>query len=474
GSAGALTRASFGTGEGTAVTQFANGALDLAYTAGGFDKDMATGSAAGSGLVAPDLVRRPAVAIPVGLSAAVLGVAGGQKVQSHKVPYKEIDMTAGEASKMVGLGGLSPDEFKTLTSRSAPGNQQLGQTGMFDLSQSTTIAAYADAEAFNWYSSRYYKLLAPDQWALPNDPAFGQNAGRKRGVDANLSRADPPFSISLLSGRPAIRQKLQLVLPNNEGGVWFLTDLQTANVLSLTPVSMQDAAGNFVTPTAATLTAAVPSMKADDQGILISDPTKTPAGAYPMTFVQYALVPTQPLLNDDCTVRTDAQKELTDWLTYITTAGQGELPAGMVALPDSLKAQTADAIKQVGAAPVTGKCAAAVQPPTIAPAGSPTPAAGGGTDIGLPPSAGAPIAAAPPSVVDYTQPPSLANEPLATGSVSTAAGGGANAQAASHLADVPAYAGRTSTGWSAPVLGLLGIITLSTLALSATAKPNTR
>src|SRR5581483_5171930 len=102
-----------------------------------------------------------------------------------------------------------------------------------------------------WYATRYFKLLNPAAWTLPNDPAFKQNAGRARGVDANFPQADPPYTITLLSGRPAILQKLQTLTPNTQGGLWFLTDLQTANALSFTPVSAQDSAGNFVTPTAA-------------------------------------------------------------------------------------------------------------------------------------------------------------------------------------------------------------------------------
>ena len=466
GSKGALSRASF-VGEGTAVTQFANGALDLAYTAGGFDKDMATGSKPGSGLTDPSLPRRPAVAVPVGLGAAVLGVGGGQTIGSHKIPYREIDMTAGEMAKMIGLGGLTQDEFNTLTSRSAPGNQQLGATGEFDLSQTTTLAAYADAEAFNWYATRYFKLFAPTAWTLPNNPAFGQNAGRARGVDADFAQADPPFTITLMSGRPAIVKALQTLTPNTQGGLWFLTDLQTANVLSFTPVSAQDSAGNFVTPTASTMAAAVPSMKADDQGILIADPTKTPAGAYPLTFVEYALVPTKPLLNDDCTKRLDAQHELTDWLTYATgPEGEQLLPAGMAPLPDSLKAQAAAAIKQVGASPVTGKCANAVQPPSIAPDAVGAPAAS--ADGGLPTASGSSVGA-PFGAGDLAQPPTLAGGPLADASSSgdaTAAGDSATR----NLTAIPAFAGSNSPGWSPTVLGLLGIITLTTLALAATAK----
>ncbi len=141
GANGAPTRASF-VGEGTAVTQYSNGALDLAYTAGGYNKDMATGSTPQSGLITSDTPHRPSVAIPVALDAAVLGVAGGQIVESHKVPYKELQVKASEIAQLIGQGGLTPDARQALLQRDAPGNKQMSQTGIFDTAVKLGLATY--------------------------------------------------------------------------------------------------------------------------------------------------------------------------------------------------------------------------------------------------------------------------------------------------------------------------------------------
>jgi hypothetical protein len=473
---GAPTLANFG-GEGNALSQFTAGSLDLAYTAGGYDKDMATGSdaqAPGSGLTTPDVTPRPSVAVPLALNAAVIGVGGGHIVNGHKVPFKTIKLTADQAAAMYGGGGFiqaqqsptNPNGMVATDITSA--NPEFAQ--LFDNSAGFIVGAYADAEAFSWYATRWFKQAAPGFFKVPPTSTFGTDANKPRGVDAGLGLADPTYNqaVSLFSGRPAIRKGLIGPGPLTTGGIFVLTDLQTANALDLTPVQLPDAHGNYVAPTAETVTAAVPTMKADDHGVLVSDPQSS--AGYPLSFVEYALVPAQPLLNDDCTARTDSQKLLTDWLTYVTGGGQSQLPAGMAPLPDSLKAQAADAIKKVGASPVTGTCAAAEQPPTIAAPSVPDAAPLGAT--GSLPSAGAPPAAgSAPSVVDYSQPPTLATAPLASGAASSTDAGAVAGTTPNRFAAVPAFAGRTSSGWSPPLVALVGIVTLTTLALAATAKP---
>src|SRR5205823_6084738 len=150
---------------------------------------------------------------------------------------------------------------------------------------------------------------------------------------------------------------------NNSGGVWFLTDLATAQSLGLTTVELQNASGDFVEPTPETMAAAVPTMKADAAGMLIPDPRAGAASAapglaapYPLTFVEYGLAPAAPLADATNACRTDSQALLRGWLTYITTTGQTVLPAGYQPLPADLRAQAAVAIAKVGATPASTPC----------------------------------------------------------------------------------------------------------------------
>ena len=114
----------------------------------------------------------------------------------------------------------------------------------------------------------------------------------------------------------------------------------------MTPVAMKSGAG-FVTPTPASMNAAVAAMKPDAQGMLVPDPslatTTVAAGAvqpYPLTYVVYALVPSEPLVDArTCQLRTPSQTLLANWLKYLTGDGQALLPTGMQPLPPALLTQ---------------------------------------------------------------------------------------------------------------------------------------
>src|SRR5262249_58523513 len=119
--------------------------------------------------------------------------------------------------------------------------------------------------------------------------------------------------------------------------------------------------GTFVAPTAETMGAAVASMKPNAQGVLqpVIAPVTAAAGlgvaatvAYPLTYVEYAFVPAEPLVDPStCLPRTTSQSLLTKWLQYLTGPGQQNLAAGLAPLPASLQQQAAAGIRQAGAAP---------------------------------------------------------------------------------------------------------------------------
>ena len=374
---GAAARASF-PGEGTALETYSTGGLDLSYTAAGYDTTV--------GLL-PKTDPPPArasVPVPLALNATVIAVAGGVRTaDNQKLPYQPIKMTLDEAAALIGGGeqGIVP-YLPAIVQR----NPELGT--FFDTSSPVLVGAYADTEATSYFGSNLFSTLRPEAYRVPQKAIFGSDAGRLRGADADLALADPSYAgaLSLLTGRPSVSKVVNQLSNNNSGGVWFMTDLATAKSLGMTIVELQNANGDFVGPTPEAMAAAVPTMKADANGMLIPDPKATvPAGQaqpYPLTFVEYGLAPSAPLADATNLCRTDSQALLTGWLSYITTTGQGVLPAGYEPLTAGLKTQAAAAIPTVGATPAATPCTTSVATPTTTLAPTPDGSSGGGSPTG--------------------------------------------------------------------------------------------
>lgn len=117
--------------------------------------------------------------------------------------------------------------------------------------------------------------------------------------------------------------------------------------------------------------AAVANMTTQPDGTLLPDPQGGAVGGvepYPLTYIEYAIAPAQPLTNTDCTPNAAAQAALSQWLNFLVGAGQNDLPAGMVQLPGSLVTQAQAAIAKVGSA--AAACTPAAGSITSATAGS--------------------------------------------------------------------------------------------------------
>jgi hypothetical protein len=377
GRTGAAGRGSF-QGEGLSLDSYTAGSLDLAYTALGYNAD--------ADLRATDAIPRKSVAVPIGVNATVLAVGGGfRDADAQKLPYQNLRLTLDEFTALVGGGTFSITPYlPAIEAR----NPELALS-MFDSASPVKIGAYADAESTSWLATHFLSRLRPDLFRIPNLSIFGADAGRPHGDDANLALADPSYinALTLLTGRAALTKAVNTTDPSGSGGIWVVTDLETATTLGLTPVSIQNSAGQFVSPSAESMAAAVAVMSPDANGLLVSDPTVTGAGAvqpYPLTQVEYALVPAEPLADASGACRTESQALLHDWLTYITTDGQQVLPAGMQALPPAVAAQAAAAIAQVGATPAATPCRGGTMPTTTTPLGAaPIDSGAGGYGSGI-------------------------------------------------------------------------------------------
>jgi hypothetical protein len=223
--------------------------------------------------------------------------------------------------------------------------------------------------------------------------------------------------------------------------------LQTSDSLSSAPAN-----ATYVAPTTASMQAAAGNMKAQPDGTLLPDPQGGPVNGvepYPLTYVEYAFAPAQPLLNSDCTANTAAQKALNEWLNFVVGAGQGHLPAGMAPLPGSLSTQAYAAIAKVGtAAPACSAAGAA--PGSNTTSSGQTPSGTGASN-----SAGA---------FGGITPNEFANSALLSQAEAKAAAqggkgaGGATAASAAALS-LAAFGRLSPESWALPFLGIL-VLTL--------------
>lgn len=119
-----------------------------------------------------------------------------------------------------------------------------------------------------------------------------------------------------------------------------VVDAATATRYGLPTAALLNAKSQYVAPTTASLLAGEAAMKPSAvAGVLASDPGATDPAAYPLTALSYAV--TSP-----STLDAAAGKDYAVFLRYAAGPGQqpgitpGQLPLGMVPLPDKLKAQT--------------------------------------------------------------------------------------------------------------------------------------
>ncbi|BCB84706.1 type 2 periplasmic-binding domain-containing protein [Phytohabitans suffuscus] len=183
---------------------------------------------------------------------------------------------------------------------------------------------------------------------------------------------------------------------------WTITSAAVSARYGLPTADLCSSGGDgCVVPSAASLTAAVAAAKPDSLGLLHVDPAAPGPGGYPLTQIVYAAVRTN---QDPAALRDTAAL-----LEYAAGTGQtsgvevGQLPAGYLPLPNSLRDKTR------AAAQTLRELAAARPTPT------PSPTSTGGDDSGDPddgagvPSAGAPPATASPSALPpggtVSQPP---------------------------------------------------------------------
>jgi hypothetical protein len=168
--------------------------------------------------------------------------------------------------------------------------------------------------------------------------------------------------------------------PGNRA-LFAIVDEADAAAFQFPSLALLNHAGKYVTPSQASMAAAVRDMTVNPDGITRSynENSTDPAG-YPLTMVVYAMVPTSGISKAKAV-------KIAQFLDYVAGAGQaqgtspGQLPAGYLPLPASLRAQTLKAayevLHQTGARPPGhshGGGGGSPQNPGSTPSGSTSPA----------------------------------------------------------------------------------------------------
>jgi hypothetical protein len=132
--------------------------------------------------------------------------------------------------------------------------------------------------------------------------------------------------------------------------LFAILDQSDAAAYRLPVASVENPAGNYVAPTAASMTAALSDMKTAKNGITqqfnLKNTSKKFRAAYPLTVVIYAMVPTGGISKRKAA-------KIAQWLDYVAGPGQqpgfgpGELPPGYLPLTATMRAQTLKAAREV-------------------------------------------------------------------------------------------------------------------------------
>lgn len=467
---GAPTRVSF-LGEGPSVASFSSGALDLVYTSAGYDSSVGFVPAGG---------RRPAIAVPIALNAAVVAAGGGQHQivngapigDKARYPDGSLSLTAAEVGALLGGGVTWISRFDLSYAHDILTRNPALHGVVY--APDAGVSAPSVSLASTWYLTNYLSTVAPNDFVKP-----GPIPAPKRGATASLALAQPPFDqLALYTGRPTLaKATVPEQISATDGPLWAVTDLASARALDLTPVALQSG-GGFVAPTTDSMNAAVAAMTPDAEGMLVPTPslatTAVAPGAvqpYPLTYVVYAMVPAQPLVDPStCKLRTGSQAELNSWLRFVLGAGQSLLPAGMQPLPPALLSSAKSSIAEVGAAKLTGACAGRQPNGGGSGGGTKTPHRGNHDGTATPPGDGTTI-------------PSFSGGSLGgiggIGGAGSLLGGGPSAgstgstpraiRAAEAAVHIPAFAGRNSVGALGGILALLAIALLTSGAAWLTA-----
>ncbi|WP_329135805.1 hypothetical protein OG552_22855 [Streptomyces sp. NBC_01476] len=280
-----------------------------------------------------------------------------------------------------------PDARSFLSGAADPWGMRINANFLALKPSSGALAEYPKPDPTTWTPiAQYPDILITAVGLNPPGQDLQDDAVRvRRANNTGTSTVDP------LAVPPKAVSAAQL--PGNRF-MLGVTDSATAARYRLGTAELLNPAGQFVAPTADSLTKAVAAMKPGKvAGVLDADPGLTTPGAYPLTSVTYAAAST----GLDAASRTD----YATMIRYAAGPGQrpgiglGLLPPGYAPLPAGLRDQALATAAQLiaGAPPTTGPdgpgtAGGSGGGPAGDLAGGPGSATAGGTSGGAPPGAG--------------------------------------------------------------------------------------
>ena len=374
--------------------------------------------------------------------------------------YGQVTSDDGSWSSELGQGllALNPQ---------LPGGYQSAHPGQSVIGVgSGGVALTSGTDATTYLATSFLNALAPAQLTSAPDPNAALPT-EHLGVISNFGRPPPAYSGQTYTGRSILTHYLT---PLSGSAWWALTDAATAaatwggldDFAVQTPDTLNSSAdqATYVAPTTLSMQAAVANMTAQPDGTLLPNPYGGAVDGvepYPLTYVEYAIAPAQPLLNSDCTPDTAAQTAMNQWLTFVVNQGQNDLPAGMAPLPSSLVSQATADIAKVGAA---------------APACTPTAAAGSNSSTTAAAAGSSSTPSSTPSGSDDAPLFALGSSGFSSDSASESAGStpsqtssaktsGASPTASSRAAalSLAAFGTVSANSWALPLLAVL-VLTL--------------
>jgi hypothetical protein len=367
----ALTSGTFSGGtDASSLAAFASGQAALAYSAVGYGS---SGSGFDPAEFNPPDPSRPYVAVPIAINAVVLAHDQTYRAPSLAPPVfqpfpQPLSITWDQMAQLVANGGNQTGGFtwngslgKGLASQNPEltNDYQYGTTFFSAITPPIVVTSGTDATTLFATSLLHDEanpadLVSASAGTIPSAPV-------KVISDFGLpTLASPSYFVSTISGGYNFAKALtptgssELALTNSYSAANLWGGLADFSLQSLD--SVKSSTPTFVPPTEENMVAAVENMTAQPDGTLTPNPNAVPVSGvepYPLTYVEYALAPTQPLLNADCTPNTQAQQNLATWLSYITGAGQQVLSpstTGLAPLTVALELQAQAAIAKIGKA----------------------------------------------------------------------------------------------------------------------------
>lgn len=227
----------------------------------------------------------------------------------------------------------------------------------------------------------------------------------------------------VVTGCPPNQQCFNPLAGESRGqrSLFGITDEADAATFLFPTAAILNGAGQYVTPSAASMAAALKSMTTAKNGITqqVNLNSKNKA-AYPLTMVVYALVPIAGVDHSKA-------EKISRWLNYVTGPGQtkgelpGRLPFGYLPLPASMRAEAQHVATEVLDQSGTTSSPTPTPTPTDTSTATPTPTGGEG-DPGTSPidtSSGSPTASPTTSVPFPTATPTIStialNSPATAG-----------------------------------------------------------